>query len=164
MATKLRRTHGELRRGMALGWHSGTQLYTSLRGQTVADVAIGEARPGVPMTTTTIDEWASATKAVPCGALALLWQRGLLDLDDPVCRHLPEFAANGTAVVTVRHLLTHTAGLIDPLPTPRPIHRWRRWCASAACSGPSSPASRRAKARSASTTTNCAAGGAGSTT
>ena len=111
----LSRTRDELVRGIALGWHSGAQLYTSVRGKVVADIAVGEARPGVAMTPSAIVEWASATKPVTCSALALLWQRGLLDLDDPVCRHLPEFAANGKEAVTIRHLLTHSAGMSDPL-------------------------------------------------
>jgi CubicO group peptidase (beta-lactamase class C family) len=68
------------------------------------------------MTPATLVEWASATKPVTCSAAALLWQRGLFDLDDPVCRHFPEFAANGKEAVTVRHLLTHTGGLTDPVP------------------------------------------------
>lgn len=114
-AIALARARAELERGMALGWHTGAQLYAALHGQTVADFAIGEARPGRPMTPATVVEWASATKAVTCSALALLWQRGLLDLDDPVCRHLPAFAAAGKEAVTVRHLLTHTGGLRDPV-------------------------------------------------
>jgi CubicO group peptidase (beta-lactamase class C family) len=65
------------------------------------------------MTPHTIVEWASATKPVTCSAAALLWQRGLFDLDDPVGRHLPEFAENGKAAVTIRHLLTHSSGLSD---------------------------------------------------
>ncbi len=111
----LRRTLAELNRGLALGWHTGAQLYASLHGQTMADFAIGEARPGVPMAPSTLVEWASATKAVTCSAAALLWQRGLFDLDDPVCRHIPEFAAAGKQAVTIRHLLTHTGGLSDPV-------------------------------------------------
>jgi CubicO group peptidase (beta-lactamase class C family) len=87
-----------------------------VQGVTVADIAVGEARPGVAMTTQTIVEWASATKPVTCAALALLWECGLLDLDDPVCRHLPEFAAYGKETATIRHLLTHTAGLADTVP------------------------------------------------
>jgi CubicO group peptidase (beta-lactamase class C family) len=38
-------------------------------------------------------------------------EHGRLGLDDPVARHIPEFAQNGKEHVTVRHLLTHTAGL-----------------------------------------------------
>ena len=38
-------------------------------------------------------------------------ERGLLTIDDPVARHIPEFGASGKSAVTVRHLLTHTSGL-----------------------------------------------------
>jgi CubicO group peptidase (beta-lactamase class C family) len=113
--TDLPRARAELSRGVGRGWHTGAQLYAWRRGENVTDLALGEARPGVPMTPSTIVEWASATKAVTCGAAALLWQRGLFDLDDPVCRHVPEFAANGKEAVTVRHLMTHTGGLTDPV-------------------------------------------------
>jgi CubicO group peptidase (beta-lactamase class C family) len=105
----------DLERGMDLGWHTGAQLYASLKGETVADFAVGEGRPGMPMSPSTLVEWGSATKAVTCSAAALLWQRGLFDLDDPVCRHIPEFAVNGKETVTIRHLLTHTGGLSDPV-------------------------------------------------
>jgi len=43
-------------------------------------------------------------------AILQLRERGLLDLDDPVSRHLPEFAAHGKGAVTLRHVLTHTGG------------------------------------------------------
>jgi CubicO group peptidase (beta-lactamase class C family) len=131
-ASDLPAARAELERGMALGWHTGAQLYAWLRGQTVADVAVGEARPGVPMTPSTLVEWASATKAVTCSAVALLWQRGRLDLDDPVCRHLPEFAAGGKKAVTVRHLLTHTGGLAEPAVD---VKTWDQY-AAAVCRAP----------------------------
>ena len=67
------------------------------------------------MTPATIVEWASATKAVTSCAVALLWESAAFDLDDPVCRYVPEFAARAKQGITVRHLLTHTAGLTDPV-------------------------------------------------
>ncbi len=109
----LLRTRTELERGRELGWYTGAQLFVSLRGEVLADIAIGESRPGVPMTPSTLVEWGSATKPVTCGAALLLWQRGLFDLDDPVCRFIPEFARAGKDGVTIRHLLTHTGGLRD---------------------------------------------------
>lgn len=115
MPQALPRTVAEIERGVALGWHTGAQVYASRGGDTVADLALGEGRPGVPMTPGTIGEWASATKAVTSAAAALLWQRGRFDLDDPVCRHVPEFAAAGKEAVTVRHLLTHTGGVTCPV-------------------------------------------------
>ncbi len=40
-----------------------------------------------------------------------LVEAGKVDVDAPVVKYLPEFAANGKAVVTVRELLTHYSGL-----------------------------------------------------
>ena len=115
MATAdLTRTRAEIERGMARGWHTGAQLFAAVHGEVIADFGVGEARPGVPLTPATVVEWASATKAVTCSAAGLLWQHGLFDLDDPVCRHIAEFATAGKEAVTIRHLLTHTAGLTNP--------------------------------------------------
>jgi CubicO group peptidase (beta-lactamase class C family) len=62
----------------------------------------------------TLWDLASLTKVVATTtALMLLVERGRVDLDAPVRRYLPEFAAAG---VTVRHLLTHTSGLRGTLP------------------------------------------------
>ncbi len=40
-----------------------------------------------------------------------LYEAGKLDLDAPVVRYLPEFGQNGKDRVTIRQLLSHTAGL-----------------------------------------------------
>jgi CubicO group peptidase (beta-lactamase class C family) len=107
----LPRTLDAIERGMALGLHIGAQLYVSRGGQVVADVAVGEAqRGGVPMRTDTLMLWLSAGKPVTAVAVAQLRERGMLDWDDRVARHIPEFAAGGKDPITVRHILTHTAG------------------------------------------------------
>ena len=59
----------------------------------------------------TLLPWFSATKPVTAVAVLQQWERGRLDPDDPVARHVPEFGAAGKERVTVRHLLTHTASL-----------------------------------------------------
>jgi CubicO group peptidase (beta-lactamase class C family) len=41
----------------------------------------------------------------------MLADRGEIDLDGPVSRYWPEFAANGKSGILVRHILGHTAGL-----------------------------------------------------
>jgi len=102
-----------LERGIAAGDHIGAQCYVSRRGEVVLDHALGEARAGVPMTTDTMMIWFSMTKAVTAVAVAREWERGRLDVEAPVATYLPEFAANGKAAVTLRHLLTHTAGIPD---------------------------------------------------
>ena len=92
--------------------HVGAQLYVSHGGEVVADAALGLARPEVPMTPDTLMPWMSCTKLVTSVAFAIAWERGLVALDAPVADYVPEFAAGGKARITLRHLLTHTAGLL----------------------------------------------------
>ncbi len=55
---------------------------------------------------------ASLTKPLATTLAAMrLWEQGRLDLDAPVEHYLPAFRGPGKAAVTVRHLLTHSAGL-----------------------------------------------------
>ncbi len=96
--------------GMQVGLHIGAQVYVALGRQIVADFGQGEARPGVPMTAETLMLWMSSGKPVAAAAILQLAERGLLTLDDPVARHIPEFAAHGKRAITIWHLLTHTAG------------------------------------------------------
>lgn len=53
----------------------------------------------------------STTKGVASTALHILADRGLVGYDEPVATYWPEFAANGKAAITVRHVLTHSSGL-----------------------------------------------------
>lgn len=98
--------------------HPGAQLYVSLRGEVIADLALGEARPGVAMTPGTLVLWLSAGKPVTAVAIGQLVERGMLGFDDRVGRHLPEFDQGGKDILTLHHLLTHTAGFreADKLP------------------------------------------------
>ncbi|MCY4373319.1 MAG: serine hydrolase [Spirochaetaceae bacterium] len=58
---------------------------------------------------------ASVTKLFTGTAILILRDAGMLQLDDPVDRHLPWFDIRqrypDTPPITIRHLLTHTAGL-----------------------------------------------------
>lgn len=104
-----------------------------LHGQQLVEVAAeGMARkaepgqPAEPMRTDRLFRAFSNTKLFTSLAVLQLWERGLVDLDEPVDRHLPALAkprvlrAGATSIgdaepargpITVRHLLTHTAGL-----------------------------------------------------
>src|SRR5918911_4810933 len=62
--------------GRAAGWHVGFQLYVSRGGEVLADVAVGEARPGVPMTPETLMLWFSAGKPPAPEGIRQLWGRG----------------------------------------------------------------------------------------
>lgn len=108
---RLPRTLAALEEGRRSGLHLGAQLYVSLRGEAIADAAMGENRPGVPLTPDHLMLWLSSTKPTLAVALAELWEQERLDLDDPVARFIPEFAAEGKGGITLRHLLTHTAGI-----------------------------------------------------
>lgn len=59
---------------------------------------------------TIINAW-STTKTMSSLCALVLASRGLLDVDAPVARYWPEFAAAGKEPVLVRHVLAHTAGL-----------------------------------------------------
>ena len=53
----------------------------------------------------------STTKGVASTLLHIMVDRGLLDYDDRVAEHWPEFAQGGKDEITVRQLLSHQAGL-----------------------------------------------------
>jgi CubicO group peptidase (beta-lactamase class C family) len=59
---------------------------------------------------TLVNVWSTGKGAVALCA-AMLADRGLLDMDAPVARYWPEFAAAGKADIPVRYLLSHRAGL-----------------------------------------------------
>lgn len=64
------------------------------------------------MTEDTLFDLASVTKvAAGTSAAMLCVQRGLMNVDDLVSKHLPEFTGEGREKVTIRHLLLHTSGL-----------------------------------------------------
>jgi uncharacterized protein YbbC (DUF1343 family)/CubicO group peptidase (beta-lactamase class C family) len=65
-----------------------------------------------PETVDTIFDLASLTKVLATTpAVLLLWEQGRIDLDAPLGRYLKEINAPALQDVTVRRLLTHSAGL-----------------------------------------------------
>ncbi|HXY91472.1 MAG TPA: serine hydrolase domain-containing protein [Acidimicrobiia bacterium] len=108
--TTIPRATRVLQRGVDRGLHLGAQVSVWHGGETVADFAVGEARAGVPMSTDSMATWFSMTKPTVAVAVAQLWERGEVAVDDPVARYVPEFAQHGKERITLRHLLTHTGG------------------------------------------------------
>lgn len=53
----------------------------------------------------------SASKMVTAMLVHLLEERHLVHLDDPVATYLPDFARKGKRSITLRHVLTHRAGV-----------------------------------------------------
>jgi CubicO group peptidase (beta-lactamase class C family) len=69
-----------------------------------------------PVDHDTIFHWASITKTFTAIGIMQLRDRGLLKLDDPVVKYVPELRKvhdpyGDTSEITIRHLLTHSAGL-----------------------------------------------------
>jgi len=104
------------------GMHPGIQLCVRHHGDVVVNRAIGFARgnlPGrwvdrdsaTPMTVDTPVNLFSAAKAVSAMVMHKLEELGAFGLDDPVAEHLPGFERHGKGDITIRHLLTHRAGI-----------------------------------------------------
>ncbi|MCE4536956.1 beta-lactamase family protein [Pelomonas sp. P7] len=98
----------------------GAVLAVGVDGRLVALKAFGrlDSSPGAPaMPVDAVFDLASLTKVVATTtAIALLCDQGLLKLDEPVVRYLPEFAGvPGHERITVRHLLAHNSGLPSPM-------------------------------------------------
>jgi len=97
-------------RGFSVG---GMSFAAYVDGRKVVDLWGGTAGPGHPWTADTLAVLMSSTKGLVGLCAQILNDRGLLDVDAPVARYWPEFAQNGKEAVLVRHVLTHTAGLLE---------------------------------------------------
>lgn len=82
-------------------------------GRPVVDIWAGVAdkRDGRPWVEDTVVLVFSTTKGITAICAHMLAEQGLLDLDAPVVRYWPEFAAEGKDQILVRWLLSHQAGL-----------------------------------------------------
>lgn len=102
----------------------GAVLVVARDGKVLQDRAFGYAQlndydmhrlamPRVMHTSTQFD-LASVTKVMATTfAVMLLVDRGQIDVDAPVSRYLPDFRGPHLDSITVRHLLTHSAGLVQ---------------------------------------------------
>jgi len=82
------------------------------RGECVVDLWGGvKDRAGNPWVRDTMSPSLSTTKGVACTLLHKLVDRGLLDYDDRVAKHWPEFGQAGKEAITVRQVLAHQSGL-----------------------------------------------------
>lgn len=88
--------------------HDGKLVYQRAAG-------LADRESNRPMQIDTVFRLSSVSKPIVSAAALALVDRGKLSLDDPVSKWLPDFRpklANGAApTITVRQLLTHTAGL-----------------------------------------------------
>lgn len=102
----------------------GAVLLVARNGRVLEERAFGQAQAydyaghrltsPPAMRTTTMFDLASVTKVMATTmAVMLLVDRGRVELDAPVWRYLPDFRGPHLDSITVRHLLTHSAGLVQ---------------------------------------------------
>src|SRR5690606_24436708 len=107
---------GLVERHIAAGEMAGAVVLIGYRGQIIFHKAYGhrQVEPAIePMTVDTVFDLASLTKPIATAtAIMQLVDAGKLELDEPVAKWLPDFAANGKEQITLRDLLTHQSGLI----------------------------------------------------
>jgi len=90
----------------------GLALAVAQRGQVVklAGYGLASVELEAPVTPDTVFELASVTKQFTATAIMKLVEEGKVVLDEPVSKYLPRTPPTWHAI-TIRHLLTHTAGL-----------------------------------------------------
>lgn len=111
------------------GMHPAIQVCVRRGGRVVLDRAIGHAWGNGPSDGPDAEQIVvrtdtpfcvySAAKAISTTVVHMLVERSELDLDARVCDYLPTYTSHGKDRTTVRHVITHSAGV--PLATgPRP--------------------------------------------
>ena len=107
------------------GMHPAIQICLRHNGTVVLNRAIGHGwgngpddppdAPKIPVTTETPFCAYSAAKAVTSTVMHMLIERGHFALDDRVCDYIPAYTSHGKDRTTIRHVMTHSAGV--PFPT-----------------------------------------------
>jgi CubicO group peptidase (beta-lactamase class C family) len=116
--------YAELQRGA----FPGAALAVGRRGEIVLEEGFGNTGRGWDSSPVdpdnTVFDLASLTKVVgTTTAVMVLVEDGKMGLDDRVASYLPEFTGSGKEYVTIRQLLTHTAGLPAGIDVPSGLSR-----------------------------------------
>lgn len=104
-------------------YHDGALIVDAVSGYTAADEA-------VKVTAETLFPVFSVSKGVTSTLIHRLIQQGFFGLDQTIASVWPEFGAHGKESITLRHVLTHTAGLAR-LPgglMPEQVADWEGMC------------------------------------
>jgi CubicO group peptidase (beta-lactamase class C family) len=101
--------------GLAFGVVLDSQLVCS------GGVGFANLEKRIPATSRSLFRIASMTKSITAMAVLRLRDQGKLALDDPVARYIPEMSSlhhltSDAPKITIRHLLTHTAGFPEDNP------------------------------------------------
>jgi CubicO group peptidase (beta-lactamase class C family) len=125
---RFKRVRDQLQASFDRGEELGASVCVTLEGRTVVDLFGGhaDAERTRPWQADTLVNVFSTTKGITAICALRLVDEGRLDLDAPVARYWPEFAAERKQEIPVRWLLSHRAGLPavrQPLP-PDALYRW----------------------------------------
>src|SRR5476651_2611633 len=128
---------------VAEGKERGAQVAVYIDGKLAVDAWAGVAddRTGAAVDGDTLFPVFSTTKGIFSTVIHILAERGKIDYDAPIAKYWPEFAANGKEAITMRHALSHTAG-IPYMPddvTREQLYDWDFMCAAVAELKPSWP-------------------------
>jgi CubicO group peptidase (beta-lactamase class C family) len=130
----------QLQQNVDSGEELGASIVLDLDGQIAVDLWGGHADEDrtKPWERDTITNVWSTTKTVTSLAALMLVDRGELDVDAPVARYWPEFAAAGKQDVLVRHLLSHTSGVsgLDQPAVVEDLYDWDKSTARFAAQAP----------------------------
>ncbi|MGC4808853.1 serine hydrolase domain-containing protein [Micromonospora sp. DT233] len=122
------------------GREAGVQVAAYLHGERIVEeqAGVADSATGRPMTADTPGYAVSTGKGLTTTVVHVLAERGELDYDLRVADVWPEFARHGKDRITLRHALTHTAGLpaLPPDVTVDDFADWDRMCAIVADSAP----------------------------
>ena len=114
-SARLSTIHRVVQRGIDAGGYPGASVVVGRKGYSVLSRGFGALDwSGRTRVTSqeSIYDLASLTKVVATTtAIMVLYDAGKVDIDAPVSRYLPDFSGGLRDQVTVRHLLTHRAGL-----------------------------------------------------
>lgn len=91
-----------------------------LHGGEMVEAASGISNllTGESMTAETLLPFGSVSKVLTATIILRLVERGKIDFDDPVSRHVPEFRpkdAGAAELITIRKLLCHSSGLVSTI-------------------------------------------------
>lgn len=125
---------------LASGVDVGASFAVTVDGETVVDLWGGwaDAARTRPWERDTLVNVYSSTKTMSALVALMLADRGELDVEAPVARYWPQFAAGGKAEVRVSHLLAHSSGLSgwrEPM-RPADLYDWEKATALLAAQAP----------------------------
>ncbi|MFB2537849.1 MULTISPECIES: serine hydrolase domain-containing protein [unclassified Acinetobacter] len=91
----------------------GASIAIFFKGEQVAELYTGDARPNEPWDERHLAMSYSTGKAILATLVHILSSQNLINYDTPIAHYWAEFAQQGKENITLRHVLSHQSGLYD---------------------------------------------------